>query len=83
MRKFSQRAEQLVIVPDMPLPAGEVFTLDIRYEGNPAPRRGLWGEVGWEELTDGVLVAGPAQRRAVLVPVQRPPAGQGQLPDLA
>ncbi len=37
---------------------GEEFTLDIRYEGNPAPRRGIWGEVGWEELTDGVLVAG-------------------------
>jgi aminopeptidase N len=57
VRKYSQRAEQLVIVPDIPLPAGEVFTLDIKYEGNPAPRRGLWGEVGWEELTDGVLVA--------------------------
>lgn len=58
VRKFSQRAEQLVIVPDAALAAGEEFTLDIRYEGNPAPRRGLWGEVGWEELTDGVLVAG-------------------------
>lgn len=58
VRKFSQRAEQLVISPEAPLPAGEAFTLDIRYEGNPLPRRGLWGEVGWEELTDGVLVAG-------------------------
>jgi aminopeptidase N len=58
VRKFSQRAEQLVIVPEAALPVGEEFTLDIRYEGNPAPRRGLWGEVGWEELTDGVLVAG-------------------------
>ncbi len=58
VRKYSQRAEQLVIVPDVVLPPGEAFTLDIRYEGNPAPRRGLWGEVGWEELTDGVLVAG-------------------------
>ncbi|MFY9635217.1 MAG: M1 family metallopeptidase [Cellulosimicrobium cellulans] len=58
VRKYSQRAEQLVIVPDAALPAGEAFTLDIRYEGNPVPRRGFWGEVGWEELTDGVLVAG-------------------------
>ena len=24
----------------------------------PPPAAGLWGEVGWEELTDGVLVAG-------------------------
>ena len=58
VRKFSQRADQLVVVPDAGLLPGEEFTLDIRYEGNPTPRRGLWGEVGWEELTDGVLVAG-------------------------
>ncbi|MCU1532462.1 MAG: family peptidase [Arthrobacter sp.] len=58
VRKFSQRAEQLIVVPETPLLPGEAFTLDIRYEGNPAPRRGLWGEVGWEELTDGALVAG-------------------------
>lgn len=56
--KFSQRAEQLVVTPAEPLAGTEDFTLDIRYEGNPGPRRGLWGEVGWEELTDGVLVAG-------------------------
>lgn len=58
VRKFSQRAEQLVVVPDAALLPGDKFTLDIRYEGDPGPRRGLWGEVGWEELTDGVLVAG-------------------------
>lgn len=58
VRKFSQRAEQLVVVPAEPLAENEEFSLDIRYEGNPAPRSGLWGEVGWEELTDGVLVAG-------------------------
>ncbi|WP_427174218.1 M1 family metallopeptidase [Arthrobacter sp. 92] len=58
VRKFAQRADQLVVYPDMALTAGEDFILDIRYEGNPFPRRGLWGDVGWEELTDGVLVAG-------------------------
>lgn len=58
VRKFQQRSEQLIVVPDTALLPGERFTLDIRYEGNPAPRRGLWGEVGWEELSDGVLVAG-------------------------
>lgn len=58
VRKFSQRADKLVVVPDAGLMPGEEFTLDIRYDGNPTPRRGLWGEVGWEELTDGVLVAG-------------------------
>ncbi len=58
VRKFNQQAERLVVVPEPALLPGDEFTLDIRYEGNPAPRRGLWGEVGWEELSDGVLVAG-------------------------
>lgn len=58
VRKFSQRAGQLVVVPEPAVLPGDEFSLDIRYEGNPAPRRGLWGEVGWEELSDGVLVAG-------------------------
>jgi aminopeptidase N len=58
VRRFVQRAEQLVIHLESGLAPGEGFMLDIRYEGNPSPRRGLWGEVGWEELTDGVLVAG-------------------------
>jgi aminopeptidase N len=56
--RFSQRPEQLVVSAPSPLQPGQQFTLEIRYEGNPSPRRGLWGEVGWEELSDGVLVAG-------------------------
>ena len=58
LRRFVQRGDQLIIHLDSDLVPGEEFRLDIRYEGNPSPRRGLWGEVGWEELTDGVLVAG-------------------------
>ncbi|OFI38291.1 peptidase M1 [Arthrobacter sp. SW1] len=56
--KFGARGEHLAITAKEPLKAGRAFTLDIRYDGNPRPRRGLWGEVGWEELEDGVLVAG-------------------------
>jgi aminopeptidase N len=58
VRRFTQRAEQLVVHCEQPLDPGAEFILDIRYAGNPEPRKGLWGEVGWEELTDGVLVAG-------------------------
>jgi len=58
VRRFTQRAEHLVVYPEVPLLAEKAFSLDIRYEGCPAPRRGLWGEVGWEELSDGVVVAG-------------------------
>ncbi|NYD79409.1 M1 family metallopeptidase [Arthrobacter cupressi] len=56
--KFGARGEHLAITAKDPLRAGQSFTVEVRYEGNPRPRRGLWGEVGWEELDDGVLVAG-------------------------
>ncbi|UXM93261.1 M1 family metallopeptidase [Paenarthrobacter sp. JL.01a] len=58
LQKFSHRAEHLVLTPTSSIKPGQQFTLEIRYEGNPQPRRGLWGDVGWEELNDGVLVAG-------------------------
>ncbi|MFF0909681.1 M1 family metallopeptidase [Microbacterium enclense] len=38
--------------------AGERFTVELTYAGAPSPRRSRWGTVGWEELTDGALVAG-------------------------
>ncbi|HET8879653.1 MAG TPA: M1 family metallopeptidase [Arthrobacter sp.] len=56
--RFIQRAGRLVVNLARPLPQGQDFTVDIRYEGRPGPLRGNWDEVGWEELTDGVLVAG-------------------------
>ncbi|MCO1655631.1 M1 family metallopeptidase [Pseudonocardia humida] len=33
------------------------FTVEVRYTGNPAPIPSRWGDVGWDELTDGALVA--------------------------
>lgn len=58
VRKYSARGTQLILTPALPLTGGTGFVLDIRYSGNPSPVDGLWGEVGWEELTDGALVAG-------------------------
>lgn len=58
VQRFSQRGNQLIIIPARPLATGTDFSLDIRYDGTPGPLRGNWGDVGWEELTDGVLVAG-------------------------
>ena len=40
------------------LPEGTELELTVDYRGTPKPRRSPWGTVGWEELTDGVLVAG-------------------------
>jgi aminopeptidase N len=34
------------------------LAVEVRWSGRPRPSDGRWGEVGWEELTDGVLVAG-------------------------
>lgn len=56
--KVVQRGETLVVRPGAPIPAGSDLELDIRYEGSPGPSHGVWGDIGWEELEDGVLVAG-------------------------
>lgn len=40
------------------LPAGAAMTIVVRYGGSPRPIRSLWGDVGFEELTEGALVAG-------------------------
>ncbi|MFM8599228.1 MAG: M1 family metallopeptidase [Mycobacterium sp.] len=40
------------------LPAGSVLSIAIRYGGTPRPVPSPWGQVGFEELANGVLVAG-------------------------
>ncbi|RMI09276.1 M1 family metallopeptidase [Cellulomonas triticagri] len=56
--RYAQRQGRLDITLARPVRAGERLTVEVHYAGAPGPRRGPWGEVGWEELTDGVLVAG-------------------------
>jgi aminopeptidase N len=56
--RFSRRGDKLHVSFDRPLPAGSGVVLDIAYGGSPAPLDGLCGDVGWEELSDGVIVAG-------------------------
>lgn len=55
--RFSQSPTHLIVRLSVPIPAGAEFTLAIDYDGSPAPRRSRWGTIGWEELSDGVLVA--------------------------
>lgn len=55
--KASHRGGRLNLLLPAPVRAGEEFTVDVRYSGYPAPDAGAWGDVGWEELNDGVLVA--------------------------
>jgi aminopeptidase N len=55
--RYTQSSGKLAITAPHPIAAGTTFTVVVRYGGSPAPRRSTWGQVGWEELTDGVLVA--------------------------
>ncbi|PPF77900.1 peptidase M1, partial [Subtercola sp. Z020] len=54
---LTQTARKLVITPATALNRGTEFTVTVKYSGQPRPVRSPWGEVGWEELTDGVIVA--------------------------
>lgn len=56
-RKVTHTARKLVITPVETIESGEEFSVTVRYQGKPHPIRSAWGEVGWEELADGVLVA--------------------------
>ncbi len=56
-KKAVETLQKLTITPAHAIAAGSVFTVVIRYGGAPAPVKSLWGEVGWEELEDGVIVA--------------------------
>lgn len=55
--KFAHRDGKLVITLRDPLDTGAALSVAIAYSGHPTPIDGPWGEVGWEELTDGALVA--------------------------
>ncbi|MGA5299608.1 M1 family metallopeptidase [Nucisporomicrobium flavum] len=55
--KYTHRPDKLQIKPERPLAAGETFRVEVRYAGKPLPIPGRWGDIGWDELTDGALVA--------------------------
>ncbi|WP_392896854.1 M1 family metallopeptidase [Streptomyces sp. LN699] len=54
---FTHRGGKLRVRPAKPLAAGAAFTVEVHWAGNPKPVRSPWGGIGWEELTDGALVA--------------------------
>ncbi len=56
--RYSHRGGALTIDLGASVSAGEALDLDVQYDGTPAPLASAWGEIGFEELTDGVLVSG-------------------------
>lgn len=55
---FGASAGKLRIRLGAALPAGSAMSIVVRYGGSPRPIRTVWGEVGFEELSNGALVAG-------------------------
>ena len=55
--KYLKRGDKLHVRPAKSLTAGTEFKVEIHYVGNPSPVSSRWGDVGWDELTDGALVA--------------------------
>ncbi len=58
LARFAAGPRVLRVTPGRTIAPGERFAVEVTYGGAPAPRRSRWGTVGWEELTDGALVAG-------------------------
>ncbi|GFJ82547.1 M1 family metallopeptidase [Phytohabitans houttuyneae] len=55
--RYSHVRHKLHVRPPVPVPAGAEFRVEVRYGGRPRPLAGRWGDIGWDELADGVLVA--------------------------
>jgi aminopeptidase N len=56
--RYTHRADKLRVRPGRPLRAGAPFTVEVRYTGVPKPVRTRdWGDIGWEHLEEGALVA--------------------------
>lgn len=56
--KFSHKKGKVAIRTKRTLRPGEEFSLAVTYDGCPRPTSDGDGDMGWEELSDGVLVAG-------------------------
>jgi aminopeptidase N len=54
---YTHRAGKLRIKPEQSIGYGATFKIEIKYAGKPVPISGRWGDIGWDELTDGALVA--------------------------
>ena len=75
-QKVSQRARKLTITVATVIEAGALFEVTVRYRGAPHPLKSIWGEVGWEELDDGVLVAGQPTGAASWFPCNDHPSNK-------
>lgn len=73
---FRTSHDKLHVTLAAALPAGAALKIDVRYAGNPRPLRSLWGSVGFEELTNGALVAGQPNGAASWFPCDDHPSSK-------
>jgi aminopeptidase N len=73
---FQRSHGKLNITLSSTLPAGAAMAINVRYAGTPKPIRSLWGEVGFEELTSGALVAGQPNGAASWFPCDDHPSSK-------
>jgi aminopeptidase N len=73
---FRTANRKLHITLGAPLPAGAAMSIEVRYGGSPRPLRTYWGEVGFEELSNGVLVAGQPNGAASWFPCDDHPSAK-------
>jgi aminopeptidase N len=74
--QFSCRAGKLRIRLASKVSTGTALSVVVHYHGSPRPIRSLWGDVGFEELTDGVLVAGQPNGAASWFPCNDHPSAK-------
>ncbi|MFF0541755.1 M1 family metallopeptidase [Nocardia thailandica] len=74
--RYTHQHGKLAITPQQKIPAGGVLEITVQYAGTPKPVRGPWGEVGWEELTEGALVASQPNGAASWFPCDDHPSSK-------
>ncbi|MCW2688559.1 MAG: peptidase, partial [Mycobacterium sp.] len=74
--QFNCTGGKLHITLSSSLPAGAALSIIVRYGGSPRPIRSYWGDVGFEELTNGVLVAGQPNGAASWFPCDDHPSSK-------
>jgi aminopeptidase N len=75
-QSFNRSHGKLSITLSTALPAGAAMSITVRYAGTPRPLRTVWGEVGFEELTNGALVAGQPNGAASWFPCDDHPSSK-------
>jgi aminopeptidase N len=74
--QFRSSGGKLYIALQESLPAGAAMSITVRYGGTPRPIQSYWGEVGFEELSNGVLVAGQPNGAASWFPCDDHPSAK-------